>query len=149
MVRSILIPMDGSQRAEMVLPPAEDLAHRYNAELILVKVDEPEIMLERDEVVDTERYIDARKSQRRNSEAYLAGIQQRLSQSGLRVRTIIVYGPVVKAILETLESTDADLLAMASHGVSALPHQPYGSTAAGVMQGLHRPLLLVPTGQRD
>jgi nucleotide-binding universal stress UspA family protein len=147
MTYSILIPLDGSRRAEKVLPQAEDMARRYQAEVILVKVDEPDIMLERDEVVDPERYSENRRRQRRESERYLAGIQERLLKSGLSVRTMIVYGPVVKAILETLEITGADLVAMASHGVSALPHQPYGSTAAGIMQGLHCPLLLVPTGQ--
>lgn len=149
MTHSILIPLDGSRRAEMVLPQAEDMARRYQAEVILVKVDEPDILLERDEVVDPERYSENRKRQRRESEGYLAGIRERLLKSGLSVRTIIVYGPVVKAILETLETSGADLVAMASHGVSALPHQPYGSTAAGIMQGLHCPLLLVPTGQTD
>jgi nucleotide-binding universal stress UspA family protein len=36
MYKKILVPLDGSIRAEMILPHAEDLAGRYQAEVILL-----------------------------------------------------------------------------------------------------------------
>ena len=62
MYRNILVPLDGSPRAEAILPHAEDLARRYGARVILLHVDEePALLLERDEVVDLDAYLEQRR----------------------------------------------------------------------------------------
>jgi nucleotide-binding universal stress UspA family protein len=53
------------------------------------------------------------------------------------------HGPIVKAIIDTAESQDVDLVAIASHGRSGLFQVFYGSVAAGVLQRIDRPLLLI------
>jgi len=58
MYASILVPLDGSQRAEKILPHVAEMAKRCGAEVILLKVDESELMLGRDEAVDIHRYLD-------------------------------------------------------------------------------------------
>jgi nucleotide-binding universal stress UspA family protein len=54
-----------------------------------------------------------------------------------------VHGPVVEAILTTAECEKVDLIAMASHGRTGLAQVFYGSVAAGVLNRIDRPLLLV------
>ena len=143
MYTSILVPLDGSQRAEKILPHVAEMAKRYGAEVILLKVDEPELMLGRDEIVDTHRYLDFRQHCKAETEQYLTTVQRQLSEKGIVVRVSIAYGVAVKAILETAQAQNVSLVAMASHGLNALPRQFYGSTAAGVLQQIDRPLLLI------
>ena len=46
MYKNILVPLDGSQRAERILPHAKQLAERFEARIILVQVVEPHIEFE-------------------------------------------------------------------------------------------------------
>ena len=41
MYKKILVPLDGSKRAEAILPHVEEMAHRFEAEVILLQVVEP------------------------------------------------------------------------------------------------------------
>jgi len=143
MYTSILVPLDGSQRAEKILPHVAEMAKRYGAEVILLKVDEPEITLGRDEVLDTDRYLDFRRRCKAETETYLETVRRQLTDKGLVVRVSIAYGSAVKAILETAQVQNVGLVAMSSHGLNALPRQFYGSTTAGVLQQIDRPLLLI------
>ena len=53
------------------------------------------------------------------------------------------HGLVVKTIIDAAKRENADLVAMASHGRSGLSRAFYGSVAAGVLQGIDRPLLII------
>jgi len=59
------------------------------------------------------------------------------------VQTLIGHGPVTKAIIDTAEKENVGLVAMASHGHGALLRAFYGGVAAGVLQRIDRPLLLI------
>jgi nucleotide-binding universal stress UspA family protein len=147
MVKKILVPLDGSQRAEKVLPHMVDMGRLYKAELILLKVDEPEMLLGVDEVVDFDNRLSERRRRKAETEAYLAGVSKTLKEQGLEVRTLVAFGLPVQAILDTAQNEGADLVAMASHGFGGQLRQFYGSTAAGVLQRIDRPLLLVRSRQ--
>ncbi|NIR15816.1 MAG: universal stress protein, partial [Desulfobacterales bacterium] len=41
MFNTILVPLDGSKRAETILPHVEDLAQRYNAKVVFLQIVEP------------------------------------------------------------------------------------------------------------
>jgi nucleotide-binding universal stress UspA family protein len=49
----------------------------------------------------------------------------------------------VKAIIDAAERENAKLVAMASHGHGGFLRTFYGSVAAGVLQRIDRPLLLI------
>jgi nucleotide-binding universal stress UspA family protein len=55
----------------------------------------------------------------------------------------VTVGPVVEAIAKVADQEDCDLIALASHGRSGLSQVFYGSVAAGLLQRVSRPLLLV------
>jgi nucleotide-binding universal stress UspA family protein len=143
MYNRILVPLDGSRRAEKIMPHAADMGRRHAAELILLKVDEPEMMLGRDEVLDVEGYLAERRRRKSETEAYLADIAERLKEKGLKARASIAFGLPVQAILDTARKENVDLVAMASHGFGGHMREFYGSTAAGVLQRIDRPLLLI------
>jgi nucleotide-binding universal stress UspA family protein len=75
--------------------------------------------------------------------AYLEDVGQRLRTSVVSVSLRVESGTVVSHILQTAEETDADLIAMASHGRGGISRVFYGSVAAGILQRVDRPLLLI------
>jgi nucleotide-binding universal stress UspA family protein len=150
MYRTILVPLDGSPRAEAILPHVEDLARRYGARVLLLHVDtEPPLMLEHDEVVDMARYVEKRRARRAHIEGYLQGIIDRWRGKGIEAARELGQGPVVACIIETAARAKADLVAVASHGRSGGERTFYGSVSAGVLQQIDRPLLMVRSQYGD
>lgn len=143
MYKKILVPLDGSKRAEAILPHVENLSICFNGEVIFFIVEEPALILEYDEVVDMPNYLAERDEQKKKTESYLSSLQERFQAKGIKVRSLIGQGQVVKAIIDTAEQENVELVAMASHGRSGLSRTFYGSIAAGVLQRIDRPLLLI------
>jgi nucleotide-binding universal stress UspA family protein len=145
MYRTILVPLDGSERAEAILPHVEDLAPRYGAKVIFLQV----IELESSEIMGlgmaTYSTSASQNLEQRMREAkmYLTTQQRKFQEKGIEVQTYVAHGPVVEVIINTAERSQADLIAMASHGRSGLSRVFYGSVAAGVLHRVDRPLLLI------
>lgn len=143
MYQTILVPVDGSRRAEAILSHVEHIARQDKARVVFLRVEEEPLMLGRDEVIDIDAYHAKFENRKKNSQAYLAGLQIRFSKQDLLAEIRLVYGTVVKSILETAADIHADLIAMATHGWSGLARVSYGSVAAGVLQAAERPILLI------
>jgi len=143
MYQTILVPMDGSKRAEAILSHVESIAKSNDAKVFFLKVEEEPIMLERDEVIDIEKYHEVFDKQNELSQAYLDDLQAGFQEKGLHAVTQLAFGSVVKAILNTAADTGTDLIAMATHGLSGLTRVSYGSVAAGVLQAANLPILLI------
>lgn len=139
---TILVPLDGSERAEVILSHVENLARHYHSRVILLEVLEPvHTVVSPDGIYipDQEVFADRKKA----SEDYLTQIQNRLKNAGIDVTCQLVVGRVVDQIINVAEQENADLVAMASHGRTGLARVFYGSVAAGVLHRIERPLLLV------
>jgi nucleotide-binding universal stress UspA family protein len=67
---------------------------------------------------------------------------------GFDTNALVMHGPVVESIIKAANTEDVDLIAMASHGRSGLGHVFYGSVAAGVLNRIDRPLLLIRSRDR-
>jgi nucleotide-binding universal stress UspA family protein len=61
----------------------------------------------------------------------------------IKTKILIGQGSVVSAIISTAEKENADLMAMASHGLGGSTRTFYGGVAAGILQRIDRPLLIV------
>lgn len=143
MYSKILVPLDGSTRAETILPHAVSLATKYRAKLLLLQVVEPVVAMVTP--YDMVPYVDNEAAERQLQEArgYLASKEGEVRGQGIEVKTIVESGPVVTAILDVAEREKADLIAMASHGRTGLSRVFYGSVAAGILHKADRPLLLI------
>ncbi len=141
MYRKILIPLDGSQRAEHIFRHLETLFDLKDAQFTLVSVVE---------VSDThgpdvkERIALARSE----AERYLKSVARRLRDAGrqadIDVRT--ARRPE-HGILALEEARDFDLLAITSHGYSGLDRLHYGSTTERVLRAASTPILLLRSRQ--
>ena len=148
MYKSILVPLDGSKRAEVILPHAEGLAQSFGAAIVLMQVVEPPKVTgyEGFDPVSYEKELVYLHEEAGN---YIKGLEKTMSAKGLNVSARIVQGTVVSSILSIAEDIQADLVAMASHGRSGLARVFYGSVAAGVLQRIDRPLLLIRSRHED
>lgn len=143
MYKTILVPLDGSSRAETILPHAASLAVKYQAKLVLLQVVEPMVAMVTP--YDMVPYVDQEAAERNIDEAkaYLAAKEGELRGQGIDAKAVVESGPVVAVILEVGEREKADLIAMASHGRTGLSRVFYGSVAAGILHKADRPLLLI------
>ena len=146
MYQKILVPLDGSKRAEAILSHVESIAKSNHAKVFFLKVEEEPIMLERDEVIDIAKYNEVFTKQVARSQTYLDQLHARFYEIGINAVTQLAYGSVVKAILNVAAETGADLIAMATHGLSGLARVSYGNVAAGVLQAADIPILLIRSG---
>ena len=148
MYTRILVPLDGSPRAEAILPHAEELAKRYQAEIVLLRVVELSGISGFEEY-DLTWHRETLELLRTESSKYLKGVDQRMQAAGISVSTEVCNGPGVSCILKTADSARADLIAMASHGRGGIGRVFYGSVAAGVLHRVDRPLLLIRSRPTD
>lgn len=143
MYKVILVPLDGSKQSESILPYVESLAGCYRAKVILLKVMDPPIMLGSDEVIDISKYQAERREMRQKTQAYLCSVKEVLRQKNIQASTIIDCGSVVKTIIDVADRENVDLLAMVSQGWTGSNNAVYGSTTAGVLQRINRPLVVI------
>lgn len=126
--RRILLPLDGSRRAEAPLPALVALARYHNSELIIAHVvRRPEIPrripLSQDDLELVERIVERNRAE---AARYLEEVQARLD---VKVETrLIVSDRVTRALEELVELAGVDLVMLSAHGYSGGGKWPYGST---------------------
>jgi len=163
--KKILVPLDGSELAEAVLPYVEDLGKRYNAEIILLQVVSPprdratadyqslkldEPMAPMPELVEDmtivrhpiyrEQEMASLKAEAKQS---LARAKGRLSEAGVKARVEILFGRPAEKIVEYAVKEKVDLIAMATHGRSGLGRWVFGSVAEKALRAVALPILLI------
>ena len=153
MYGKILVPVDGSARAEEILPHVEELASKYRSTVLLLRVMEITVKIEGVEfmplVGGTEMVNRAMEEERKAAATYLEGVKVRLQAKGIATQTRVVYGPVVEALIMAAGQEKVDLIAMASHGRTGAARVFYGSVASGILHRVDRPLLIVRSRKAD
>ena len=143
MYKSILVPLDGSKRAEAILPHVEELANNNSAKIIFLQVLESAPAVIGPEVANIDNYQKMMDQMAEESKKYLMGLQEKFSEKRIATDICVTHGPVVEKIIEIANGEDVDLIAIASHGRTGLSKVFYGSVAAGVLHRIDRPLLLI------
>lgn len=137
MFETVLVPLDGSARAESVLRQVEPLLKRPSCEVILLRTvwSEPSLL----------RIDYGRKLQEDRAEAleYLHGLIRRHEAEGMKVRGLVREGPPAEMILETSRSHGVDLIAMSTHGASGIRRWMLGSVSEKVIRASDAPVLLL------
>lgn len=142
----ILVPIDGSSRAESVLPRAVRLASSEKSELILCFVTPPpgvaEIGISDDEAIALRDKVTDRN--RRIGKSYLEGITDRLSGAGVAISTQTVVGEDARrSLLQVAKEQRADLIFIASHGQSGHADVPAGDVASFILKRSGIPVLML------
>jgi nucleotide-binding universal stress UspA family protein len=146
-LRRILAPLDGTAPSESILEPALGLARLEDeSELILLTVVQPATSLAwlPDPALGAPLTApDADDPKGERARTYLEGVVRRLGASGVRVRARVeVAASIVPAILEVARAEGADVVALATHGLSGLERLALGSVADKLVRGSRTPVLL-------
>ena len=128
--RRILVPLDGSQRAENVLPIITQLAHFHHSQIHLVQVVQtPEMarqMPPAREDIDLSNRLVARN--REEAGRYLEQVKLRSYLEGIAVQTHLMTSDNAAVALHQLaEQEQIDLVTLSAHGYSGMHQWPYGS----------------------
>jgi nucleotide-binding universal stress UspA family protein len=138
MIRSILVPLDGSAIAERGLWSARTLARETGAALWLLRA-----------VPLGGSSKDAGASERRliqQARDYLAAQQEALAGEGFTVQIEVLPGEPAPAILFAREAHDIDLISICTHGYTGIRHVLLGSVAEAVLQRAPVPVLITRAG---
>jgi len=135
-----LVPLDGSEVGEAILPPAMDLGKAVGARFTLLHVVSPQVTLGA-RVAPLPAGQVAQRQER--AEAYLRGVAERIEDAGIETQWRIEshFAPA-RAILKVAEEEGADLVAIATHGYTGVKRAILGSVTDKVLRGAQWPLLL-------
>jgi nucleotide-binding universal stress UspA family protein len=139
----ILVPLDGSENAEKVLPYAKDEARCHEATIVLMRVIAPF----RSSLMLVPSLIEqANEQTTRIAQEYLEEIAGRLREDKLDVETVIEHGPPAQKILEFAEESGCDLIVIGSRGeTGALQWRLGGVSSKVVRTKTTMPVLVVTT----
>jgi nucleotide-binding universal stress UspA family protein len=143
MYKSILVPLDGSARAEKIFPHVVSLAQCYSARVTLLQVIELTPMLIVDYGLPGGILPELVEQTKTEAEEYLKSMKDDFTKKAIKTSIRVEQGPIVETIIKVAEEENADLIAMASHGRTGLSHVFYGSVASGVLHRVDRALLLI------
>jgi nucleotide-binding universal stress UspA family protein len=144
--RQILVPLDGSRRAEIVLPMIAHLARFHKSQIHLVNVvTTPEMARQLppiQEDVDLSNRIVERN--REESIRYLEQVRLSSPLNSIPVQTHLLISDNAPAALHGLvEQENMDLVALSAHGYSGNNQWPYGSMVNNFILYSKVPLLIV------
>jgi len=150
MFQQIMVPLDGSERAEQALPYAERLAEATNGTVHLVRVVElPSAVSAHGVGAPVNVYEQVIAGQREEATEYLERMRARLEERGQPVQVRRLDGDEAGALLDYAGEAGIDVVVMTTHGRTALLRWALGTVADRVVHAGTVPVLLVPAEAAD
>lgn len=155
MYKKIMVPLDGSELAECVIPHVQDfIARGRTNSIVLVRVVEPSparfddtakiSALSRERLIE---HIEKMEEMRKSAAAeYLKAVANRLNYEGLEVKTEVLVGRVADSLADYTTVNHVDLIIIATHGRSGISRWVRGSIADRVLRFSRVPVLMVQAG---
>ncbi len=142
-IRKILVPLDGSELSQSVLPFTESLANSLGAAVVLMRsVPTLWVAAYPDGFVPT-LYDRILRESREAAHRFLTRLAADAQRTGLEVSRVLTVGDPVDQIVKVAEAESAGLIAMSTHGRSGVGRWVMGSVADAVVRRTTRPVLLV------
>jgi len=152
MYKKIMVPLDGSELAECVLPHVDAFISGCQVgSIVFVRVIDPTPLAVRGSYVtskedldrleaSSKRVEDERKSA---AEQYLKQIAGRVQTDRVEIKTEVVVGKVADSLVDYAEDNQIDLILIATHGRSGVSRWVRGSIADRVLRAAKVPVLMV------
>jgi nucleotide-binding universal stress UspA family protein len=151
--RRILVPLDGSQRAQWALLQVASLARAHKGELLLIHVVAPPPLAGHTPPTPEEVELACKITERdrQHAEVYLRDLKELIAGNDhLKVRTLLLESPqVVRALLKVAADERVSLMVVSAHGCSGAAPWPYGSVADRLIHHGKSPLLLLQDLTRE
>ncbi|MEX0682827.1 MAG: universal stress protein [Dehalococcoidia bacterium] len=137
MFKKIVVPLDGSETAETVIPFAAEIAKHSGGELLFVTA------VEQVGVWDATLNLQVMERESEVATEYLEQARKAAGADSQKVTTKLVEGDAAEAVLAAVNEEKADLLAIATHGRSGLARWLFGSTATKLLEESKVPVLVI------
>ena len=149
MFKRIMVPLDGSELAECVIPYVEDFIDQGQVEFIeFVRVVKPVITpasFDDNITYFSEDWSKWESEKKTAAEDYLKKVVSRLKQNGVTFKTEVIIGRIGDSLLDHIKANDYNLIVIATHGRSGLSRWVRGSVADKILSASHIPVLMVRT----
>ena len=146
MYKKIMVPLDGSELAEKVLPYAIQLTARFQTETVLLHVvaagESQSSGIVKAYIEHTAEKVRARLQEIAPKPKFSAG------KGSMLIKTEVTAGDVASSILKYAEESKIDLMIMSKHGQSGIGHWLMGSNAHKVFSVSRMPVLIIHPGNK-
>lgn len=147
-VKLILCPTDFSEPSEEGFAAARELALHFKCGLLLVHVlpvapalsDDPNYVLR---VPEYERALHA------DAAAKLEAMVEKAVGDGIQARSVVGHGDAGAEVVRLAEEEHADLIVLATHGLTGWRHLVFGSVAEKIVRHAHCSVLSVRARQEQ
>jgi nucleotide-binding universal stress UspA family protein len=149
-LEEILVPLDGSGRAEAALPTALGMATLFGARLALVQAVEPvAMMVDVPMAFPQARDEELTALRRREAQDYLDDVAERVNASGIKARgSAILAASALDGIQAAAKSPAVGMIALATQGRGGLRRLVLGSVADKLVRTGELPVLVTrPRGK--
>jgi nucleotide-binding universal stress UspA family protein len=150
---TILVPLDGSEVSESVLPYAIELVRRCRSKkVVLIEVveslgqamatmapSEPAMVTPE----ATEAIMEGVEAEQQAAREYLSGVAPKFKDAGAEVETVVVSGSPGIEIAQFAESNDIELITISTHGRGGLGRALLGSVADHLLHHVHVPVMVL------
>ena len=146
MYKKIMVPLDGSQLAECVLPHVEAFVQSFSlSKVALVRVVEPEDLpaYRVEGNILSQVKLDRESGRKTAAEDYLAHVGRKLKHGETPLHTEVLIGRVPESLIDYAEQKDIDLIVIATHGRSGVTRWVRGSVADKILRSANVPVLMV------
>ena len=131
MFNRILVPLDGSETAEKVLPMVVTEARLHRAVVVLLRVIAP---LRQSLMASPKVIAEALNQVELIAQDKLEEIAEKIRVEGLEVETIIEQGPPARRTLEIAQENACDLIIIGTHGETGMHQWRFGSVANKIIR---------------
>ena len=143
-LRSVIVPLDGSEIAESVLSPVAALAKALELEVILLRVYGLPLATYGGDDYYVPDYLELNDQIKDEADGYLNSRASLLRQEGVAVvSTMIIEGSAADAIISLARKTPDSLVAISPYGRSGLQRWVLGSVTEKVVRHCEDPVLIV------
>ncbi len=143
MFQRILVPLDGSKRAERAIPVAARLAKAYEGSITLLQVvttiyDGAWVAMESPHVMQEAFEVNAARAN-----DYLAALAKSPELDGVDISVEVLSGLPAQTILSVAEANKIEMIVMCSHGDTGFKRWMLGSVAQKVARSSPAPVLVL------
>jgi nucleotide-binding universal stress UspA family protein len=144
MYNKILVPLDGSELAECVLPHVESIAAGCGtSSVVFLRVIDSYIPSASYAYVSTTIIQEMKGRNEKDTREYLEKIAGRVKLGKAAVEQQVITGRPAETIADYATKNKVDLIAIATHGRSGVSRWAWGSVADRVLRSACVPVLMI------
>ncbi|MBE3559482.1 MAG: universal stress protein [Ktedonobacteraceae bacterium] len=143
MFKRILVPLDGSARAERALSVAARMARSSEGTIILIQAMNVSAIYGPALVPYSTVTPEMLENEQENAKSYLAQVAASPLLAGIATETFVDQGEAASVILAAAESYTADVIVLCSHGRSGFARWALGSVAEKIIHHAAIPVLVL------